>query len=329
MFNGRKVIDIHGHMSTPPHFRAYAYNLISLRSPAGGVEMPEEALQGALKRHLGVMDERNIDLQFISPRPVAMMHWEQPHLVAHWTEVTNDVIAQSCKLYPDRWVGIAQLPQNKEIATSNCVAELERTVKDYGFIGALVNPDPGGDRQTPGVHTEYWYPLYEKAQELDTPLIIHPSQSRDPRITVIPHNYQLNNVVEEWIAQQIYLHSDVFKTFPKLKVVICHCGGALNRFLVNDQTHSGPEHKWRDNLFFDTCAYDRGVLGAAIQQKGVSQMLFGTEAPGSGGAKRQDTGRPGDDLVPVIDSLEFLSDDDKKNIFHDNPRRVFGRLKVD
>ena len=31
MYKGKKVIDIHGHISTPPHFRAAAYNLIALR----------------------------------------------------------------------------------------------------------------------------------------------------------------------------------------------------------------------------------------------------------------------------------------------------------
>jgi len=37
MYNGQKVIDVRGHMSTPPHFRAYADDLIALRSPRGRV----------------------------------------------------------------------------------------------------------------------------------------------------------------------------------------------------------------------------------------------------------------------------------------------------
>jgi hypothetical protein len=82
------------------------------------------------------------------------------------------------------------------------------------------------------------------------------------------------------------------------------------------------------NLFYDACAYDVNFLTAAIKQKGVDQMLFGTEAPGSGGAVRPDTGRPSDDLFPVIDSLEFLSTEDKLKIFHKNPLKVFTRVKV-
>ena len=74
MFNGMRVIDIHGHHSTPANFRAYAYNLIALRSPRSSkLEISDEAMGPALERHLRVMDERNIDMQFISPRPVAMI----------------------------------------------------------------------------------------------------------------------------------------------------------------------------------------------------------------------------------------------------------------
>lgn len=51
-------------------------------------------------------------------------------------------------------------------------------------------------------------------------------------------------------------------------------------------------------------------------------MLFGTEAPGSGQTVRPETGRTSDDLVPVIAELPFLSESDKRAIFHHNPLRV-------
>jgi len=344
MYNGQKVIDVHGHMSTPPHFRAYAYNLIALRSPGDGdVEMSDELMESALGRHLKIMDERSIDLQMISPRPIAMMHWERPFIVEKWTEVTNNVIHRHCQLHPDRFVGIAQLPQNSKLDTRNCIAELERCVKELGFVGAIVNPDPAGDRQTPGMNNEYWFPLYEKAQELNCPLIIHPSISRDPRIEIIPHNYQYNNLTEEALATLLLEHSNVFEIFPRLKVIVCHCGGALSRFVIRGRRggESGGqagmavrrrERVVRDvsnNLFFDTCAYDKDFLATAIKQRGVERMLFGTEAPGTGtGVINPETGKPSDDLVPVIDSIEFLRTEDKMRIFAENARKIFPLLKV-
>jgi predicted TIM-barrel fold metal-dependent hydrolase len=361
MFNGKKVIDVHGHLSTPPHFRAHAMNLQALRTPGeGAIQIPEAAMNQALERHLRVMTERNIDLQLISPRPVAMMQWERPFLVEPWSRSTNDVIHGQCKMHPDRFVGIAQLPLTSGLNIDACCVELERAVDKLGFAGALVNPDPNGDRQSPGMDDKAWYPLYKRAEQLQATLVVHPSISRDPRIERIPHSYQYNNLTEETLATLLLEHSDVFEKFPKLKIVICHCGGALRRLIETgepiDATNpsKGPDnivgnsgeqaggqvgagtvdrpHKSldvSDNLFFDTCAYDPWFLGTAIRQRGVKRMLFGSEAPGSGSASlNPQTGKPSDDVVAIIDNFDFLNTEDKVEIFHNNPLRVFPLLKT-
>ncbi len=325
MYQGQKVVDVHGHMTTPPQFRLYVANLVSQNSPQK-FELTDEQLANAQKNHLKVIDERNIDLQLLGPRPIAMWHWMRPFLQELWCRVTNDTIARIVKLHPDRFVGMAQLPQNSKLDTRNCIAELERCVKELGFVGAYINPDPAGDKQTPGIHEEYWHPLYQKAQELDVPLMVHPSVSYDRRIEVIPANYQMNNYTEEFIAMHLLSHGNVFQTFPRLKIVICHCGGALNRFIPTDRHVAQKDLS--HNLFFDCCAYDVNFMTAAIKQRGVDQMLFGTEAPGSGGAVRPETGRPSDDLVPVIDSLEFLSTEDKMKILQKNPLKVFTHVRL-
>jgi len=65
-----------------------------------------------------------------------------------------------------------------------------------------------------------------------------------------------------------------------------------------------------------------GVLTAAIKQRGVSQTCFGVEAPGSGRTIDPETGKTCDDLVPVISAMDWLTDEDKRKIFHDNPAKV-------
>ena len=260
-------------------------------------------MEEAQARHLGMMDERNIDVQFISPRPVAMMHWEMPHIVDHWTKVTNDVIHQTCEMYPDRFVGVAQLPQvgiDYAQDTISCTAEFERAIGELGFVAATVNPDPGGDRRAPGMNDRYWFPLYRKAVELKAPLIVHASISRDPRITILPHSYQYNFMTEQALATQLLENSDVFDRFPDLRVLVCHCGGALSRFIPRAQSsgiagggqvgigaqgapaHEDEQKLWPNNLFFDTCAYDKDYLSTAMKHKGIDQMCFGSESPGSG-----------------------------------------------
>jgi predicted TIM-barrel fold metal-dependent hydrolase len=130
--------------------------------------------------------------------------------------------------------------------------------------------------------------------------------------------------VEQFFATQLLGHGDVFDRFPKIKFIICHCGGCLDRFVKGDP-HL-PSRDTTANLFFDTNAPETNYLTAAIRQKGVDQMCFGVEAPGSSRHPRPENGVPGDDLVPVIAAFDWLSEEDKIKIFHDNPARVIPQL---
>src|SRR5262245_44379875 len=118
MFQGQKVIDVHGHMTTPAKFRGHAMGMLTIRTP-GQFSMSDEELKRSLDEHVAALDTRNIDYQLLSPRPVAMLHWESPHIQIPWCQATNDAIAQSCKLFPDRFGGIAQLPQTNESADTS------------------------------------------------------------------------------------------------------------------------------------------------------------------------------------------------------------------
>jgi len=326
MFNNQTTVDVHGHMTTPAVFRQFLAECVSQNTPNRKLDMSDDQLEAAQQRHLKFMDDRGIDVQLIGPRPIAMWHWMRPFLQDFWAKTTNDVIARIVKLHPDRFRGMAQLPQSKEKDTRNCLPEFERCVKELGFVGAYLNPDPAGDKQAPGVHEEYWHPLYDKAVQLDVPLMVHPSTTYDKRLEVIPANYQMNNYLEEFVAMNLYMHSKIFQTFPKLKIVICHCGGGLHRFIAND--HHVGQGDFSKNLFYDSCVYDVNYLEAGIKQRGVDQILFGTESPGSGGAIRPDTNRASDDMIPVIDSLAFLSAEDKLKILQKNPLKVFTKVKI-
>jgi predicted TIM-barrel fold metal-dependent hydrolase len=334
MYENVPVLDVHGHVSVPPSANAFLVLMLgsntAMDSPvgqpkAGPAQVTVEDFRAAAQRHADYMDERNIDVQVIGPRPFLTMGWMEPHLTPAWARYVNDMIHQQCEFFPDRFLGACQLPQISDAPDlSNCLDELNRCVSEYGFVAAYASPDPGGRRTTPGMHEPYWYPLYERAQELGIPLIVHGTNSLDPRYGVVPHNYQLGFITEQYLAGQFLSHGDVFERFPELKVIICHCGGALDRFIPTD--HHLAQKDLSNNLFYDTCGYDLIFLEAAIKQRGVDRMLFGTEAPGSGRAVRPETGRASDDLVPVIAGFDFLSHEDKVKIFNANPAKVIPAL---
>jgi predicted TIM-barrel fold metal-dependent hydrolase len=330
LYSNVPVLDVHGHVTVPAAANSFLVLMMgsntAMDSPvgrpaAGPARVTPEDFRSAAEGHVRYLAERSIDVQVIGPRPFLTLGWMEPHLVPAWARYVNDMIHQQCQFFPDRFLGACQLPQLSDAPdVSHCLDELNRCVTEYGFVAAYASPDPAGRRTTPGMHEPYWHPLYQRCQELGIPVIVHGTNSLDPRYRVVPHNYQLGFLTEQYLAGQFLSHGDVFERFPELRVIICHCGGALDRFIPTDP-HIAQKDLSR-NLFYDTCGYDLIFLEAAIRQRGVSQMVFGTEAPGSGRAVRPETGRTCDDLVPVIADFVFLSEEDKLHILNANPARV-------
>jgi len=52
-----------------------------------------------------------------------------------WTRLSNELIHRCCSLYPNNFVPVCQLPQSPGVAPKQSVAELERCVKELGFVG--------------------------------------------------------------------------------------------------------------------------------------------------------------------------------------------------
>ncbi len=238
MYNGVTVLDVHGHVSSPEATSNYLMLMMAANTafpnPLGNTARQTPGLspddfKAASKRHVDYMDARNIDVQIIGPRPFRVMGFMEEHLTPAWARFVNDCIKTQCEDYPDRFIGAAQLPQLSNAPdTSHVLGELERCVKDYGFIATYASPDPGGRRTTPGMHEAYWHPLYAKCQEWGIPIIVHGTNALDRRFRVVPHNYQLGFYTEQYLATQFLGHGDVFERFPELRIVVCHCGGGLD-----------------------------------------------------------------------------------------------------
>ena len=153
------IIDCHGHVSAPAELWAYKARCMSHRGAhgKGNVEVSDDEIRRAVnkkemapKGHLDMLKTVGIDLQLISPRPFQMMPSAKPGKVVHWfIEETNNIIHRQTQLFPGLFVGVAGLPQAAGEPIENTLPELERCVKQLGFKGCLLNPDPyeyGGDR---------------------------------------------------------------------------------------------------------------------------------------------------------------------------------------
>jgi 4-oxalmesaconate hydratase len=328
------VIDAHAHVTAPDSLYVYKAGLLAHRGGhgRGSVGATDQDLIDALNKpvfggssHLQQLKEAGTDVQIISPRPYQMMHSENPKLVAWYIEETNNIIAQEVKLFPKVFRGVCGLPQSPSVPIKNCLPYLERCVKEQGFVGCLLNPDPGecSGVETPALGERYWYPLYEKLVELDIPGHIHSAGCRSERLT-----YSLHFINEENIAVVSLLDSNVFSDFPGLKILVSHGGGAIPyqfaRFEAGALRRGGPRFsdKMR-HLYYDTVLYSAEALALLFKTVGPDRCLFGTERPGVGTVKDPKTGKWLDETRHIIEGFEWLSAAEKKMIFEDNAKKVF------
>ena len=114
MYNGVKVLDVHGHVSSPEATGNYLMLMMAANTPfpnplqPGGRQTPglsPEDFKRASQRHVEYMDARNIDVQIIGPRPFRTMGFMEEHLIPAWARFVNDCIHIQCQDFPDRFVG--------------------------------------------------------------------------------------------------------------------------------------------------------------------------------------------------------------------------------
>ncbi|WP_346893255.1 amidohydrolase family protein [uncultured Roseibium sp.] len=330
-----KIIDCHAHMAVPTQLPAYKAGLLSHRGAhgRGKVGATDDDIQAAFDRvemapmgHLACLDTAGVDMQVLSPRPYQMMHSEKPAKLVHWyIEEVNDLIARQCAMYPDRFVPMAGLPQTAGDPIENALPELERCVKEKGFRGCLVNPDPfeNSGEKAPPMGDRYWYPLYEKLCELDVVGHIHSASSR----LVDREPYSLHFINEETTAVYGLCKSSVLDDFPDLKILVSHGGGAIPyQFGRFDSSSVRRPPRFADRmrkLYYDTVLYSREAVELLIKVVGSERCLFGAEMPGVGSAINPETGQTFDTIVPHIRECDFISDAEKDAILGGNAMKLF------
>ena len=249
----------------------------------------------------------------------------------YWAQICNDMIRRVCDLYPERFVPVCQLPQYPGVEPAKSIPELERCVNEMGFIGVNVNPDPSGAMWTdPPITDKWWYPLWEKMEELQVPGMLHVSGSCNPNFHHTGAHYIAGDTT---VFMQLIL-GDLFADFPGLKFIIPHGGGAVPfhwgryRGLAQDMGKPPLDEHLLNNVFFDTCVYHQAGIDCMTKVIPEKNILFASEMVGAVRGVDPTTGFNYDDTKRYIDSTPNLDDGQRKAVFEDNVRHVFPRLKM-
>jgi 4-oxalmesaconate hydratase len=331
------IIDCHGHYTTAPKaLQDYRdAQTAALKDPAqppydGKISITDDQIRESLEgAQLKLQRERGTDVTIFSPRASAMAHHIGTATTsADWSRHCNDLIHRVCTLYPSNFVGVCQLPQSPGVPPQNVIAELERCVNEFGFIGCNLNPDPSGGHWTaPPLIDKYWYPVYEKMVELDVPAMVHVSSSCNP----VFHATGAHYINADTTAFMQFIQGDLFKDFPTLRFIIPHGGGAVPfhwgryRGLAQDMKRPTLEEHVLKNVYFDTCVYHLPGIELLLKVVPVDNILFGSEMVGAVRGIDPRTGQYYDDTKKYLDALP-LSEGDRYKLFEGNVRRVYPRI---
>lgn len=332
------IIDCHGHYTTAPkaledwrNRQVAASNDPAARPRASELRIGDDELRRSIEdNQLKLMRQRGSDLTIFSPRASFMAHHVGDFSVSSaWAAICNELCHRVVQLFPDHFAGAAMLPQSPGVDPKTCIPELERCVKEYGFVGVNLNPDPSGGHWTsPPLTDRYWYPLYEKMVELDVPAMIHVSTSCNACF----HTTGAHYINADTTAVMQLIEGDLFKDFPTLRLVIPHGGGAApyhwGRYRGLAQALKKPllrEHLLK-NLFFDTCVYHQPGIDLLARVIPVENILFASEMIGAVRGIDPETGHHFDDTRRYVEGAPQLSEADRRQIFEGNARRVYPRL---
>jgi predicted TIM-barrel fold metal-dependent hydrolase len=168
------------------------------------------------------------------------------------TEFIYDMI----KEYPNRLYGLHGINAEERM---DGVRELERAVKEFGFVGAHLHTYGFG---LP-VNDKRYFPFYAKCVELDVPVIMQIGHSAE--------------AMPSEMGRPILL-DDIALYFPELRLVAAHTGWPWVEELI--------AMSWKHpNIFIGTTAHgpkywDKSLVAYMnTKGRGLGKVLFGTDYP--------------------------------------------------
>jgi uncharacterized protein len=219
----------------------------------GKMKVKEETLRsGSLERMIEEMDAAGIERGFlVATKAGRLGHPSTYHL-------PPKLVFDAVQKYPDRFWGLAGIDPTEGMAG---VREFERTIREYGFIGAHLYPH--WFELAPD-HARY-YPFYAKCCELDVPIQMQVGQSM-----LYAPDYPCRSV-----GRPITLDA-VACDFPELKLVGIHIGIPWTDEMI--------AMAWKHpNVYIGSDAHSPKYWPESfvryLNSYGSSKVLFGTDFP--------------------------------------------------
>ncbi|MFC2022133.1 amidohydrolase family protein [Chloroflexota bacterium] len=242
------------------------------------------------ERRIQNMDKIGLDIQAISILPPSIFYDIDSEDGLSFCQRQNNAIAEVVRAYPDRFVGMATVPMQD---MSKAVPELERAVRKLGLKAVEILSNINGKNLD---EPEFW-PFYQKAQDLDIPIYIHPSTGRLNAGADRMQRYFLINLIGNPLDTTLAIASIIFggvlESFPRLRFLLSHAGGYAPfirgrweqgyQFIEACHSIPKPPSEYLKLMYFDTVIHFGPALAYLVDTVGADKVVLGSDYPASMG----------------------------------------------
>lgn len=285
---------------------------------------------------IGAMDEAGINVQILSAHTPGVQNLAGQEGIDFAYRLNKMIADGPMATYPGRFQAYATLPLQDQEASAD---ELERAVREDGFVGAMTNGFVGKKFLD---HPDF-EPVLARAEALNVPIYLHPGFPPDDvfeiyyRIRRPGYNEEYQDYIfsgsgygwhQEVLTQCLRLiMTGVFDRFPKLQMIVGHMGEGLPFFYerivgdMGDVTKAALDKPiaqyFNDNFWYTTSAFFQDeLLHLLLRYISVDRVMFGTDYPFA-------DMKQGADWFRAVD----LPREAKEKIAFRNAERLFG-IKV-
>jgi aminocarboxymuconate-semialdehyde decarboxylase len=211
---------------------------------------------------------------------------------------------------PDRHIGLGTVPlQDTDLA----IKELKRCVNELGFRGLQIGARVSEEEELSAPRLD---PFWAAVQELDVPMLIHPSSFASARLA--PHHFLnlIGNPLDTTVGVHYLIFDGVMARHSKLKFYLSH-GGAFAAAYGARMDHAfGARPDCREHIdelpstylkrfYVDTIVFSLDQLDYLIKKFGVDHVAIGTDYPADMGEY---------DPIEHVYQLDTLSESDREKI---------------
>jgi aminocarboxymuconate-semialdehyde decarboxylase len=226
----------------------------------------------------------------------------------------NTEMAAAQRKYPGRFWATAAVPL---VDTTVALEVMDHAINELGLVGVNL---PGSVGSDPNIDAPRLEPFYDRAEQLDVPLMLHPTDAVFPEMM---GGYggalylSLGRVIEVSVAASRLIFSGIMERHPNLKLVMSHTGGALpyqaGRLDKNGKAAKLPlpPSEYLKRIYTDTVSPHSMGIKFAVDFFGADHIMYGSDYPCWSPAE----------ALRLFDAID-LSKEDQEKILGGNVRRL-------